>query len=137
MAEGPVLLSISMCQSTWLVKLVRWLVRRGFWHFLNLNMAIVHWKKLKIESSCFTKMMNICGWCQEQKIMLAFQGIFINKGFCYSVTRRSYNSYTRTSFPNTRLSCQSFVNSSLSGALQSPHLVLILYVCVLSTKTYN
>ena len=31
------MLSISMCQSTWFMKLVSWLGRRGFWEFLNLT----------------------------------------------------------------------------------------------------
>ena len=35
--------------------------RRGFWHFLNLNVVNVCQKKLKIQPSCFTKMMNIHG----------------------------------------------------------------------------
>ena len=110
--QGHLLLSI--CQSTWFVKLVSWLGRKGFWHF-----------------------QNICSWCQEQKIMLALQGIFINKSVCYSVTWRSYTSHTRRRFSNTKLGGQSFVNSDLSGALPSPHLVLIMHVCVLSTKTQN
>ena len=114
-----------------------WLGRREFWHFLNLNVASTCQKKLKIRSNCFTKMMNICGWCQEQKIMLALQGMFTNKSVCYSVTWRSYTSHTRRSFPSTRFGCQSFVNSDLIGKLQSPYLVLILYMCLLSTKTQN
>ena len=135
--RGRVLPSMSMCQSTWFVKLASWLGRSEFWHFLNLNVASVCQKKLKIRSSWFTKMMNIRGWCLEQKIMLALQGMFINKSVCYPVTRSSYTSHTTRSFPNTRLGCQSFVNSDLSCALQSPHLVLIFHECVLSTKTQN
>ena len=127
---GHMLLSISMCQSTWFVKLVSWLGRRGFWDFLNLNITSVCQKKLMIWSSCF-----IHGWCQEQN-MLALQGMFINKSVCYSVTWRSYTSHARRSFPSTRLGCQSFVNADLGSRLQS-HLVLILYVCVLSTKIQN
>ena len=134
---GYLLLNASMCQSTWLVKLISWLGRRGFWHFLNLNVAIACQKKLKIQSNCFTKMMNIRGWCQEQKIMLALQEMSINKSVYNSVTWKSYTSDIRRCFPNTRLGCQSFVNSELSGVLQSPHVLLILYVCVLSTKTQN
>ena len=68
--------------------------------------------------------------------MLVLQGMFTNKSVCYSVTLSSYTIHTRRSFPSTRLGCQSFVNSNLSGALQS-HMALILYVCVLSTKTHN
>ena len=58
---------------------------------------------------------------------------FHQQNICYSLTWGSYTSHTRRSFPNTRLSCQSFVNSDLSGTLQSSHPVLILYVCGLST----
>ena len=48
-----------------------------------------------------------------------------------------FTSHTKRSFPNTRLGCQSFMNSGRSGVLLSPHITPILYVFVLSTKTQN
>ena len=73
----------------------------------------------------------------RNKKLLVLHTMFINKSICYSVTWRCHTSQTRRSFLNTRLGYQSFVNSDLSGVLESLHLVIILYVFVLSTKTQN